>query len=219
MPSDAELPARYVRTTSAKHQGLPDLQQLDLLRQPQGSLIGTLLLLSGIALVRSSWMRRNGGSARRTGGWVVIAAGLASFAYAWGGEVGTVYALVAFSAVAYVVVAMGVELRPARAISSRDIPLEPEDRAANWPRAIAKSLLAIVLAGVAAIGIGVAFAVAMPLAAPDRIVIGGLLVPMLWGAGMAWTLSDAKLLRATILLGAISALAYGIAFLPKVLAA
>ena len=112
---------------------------------------------------------------------------------------------------------MGVELRPARARSNRDLALEPEDRPTNWPRAIAKSLLAIVLAGVAAIGIGVAFAIAMPLAAPDRIVIGGLLVPMLWGAGMAWTLSDAKLLRATILLGAISALAYGIAFLPKVL--
>ena len=195
------------------------MQQLDLLRQPLGSLAGTLLLLSGIALLRLSWMRRNGDSARVTGGWALVAAGIASFAYAWGGEAGTVYALVAFSAVAYVVVAMGVELRPARARSNRDIALEPEDRPTNWPRAITKSLLAIVLAGVAAIGIGVAFAIAMPLAAPDRIVIGGLLVPMLWGAGMAWTLSDAKLLRATILLGAISALAYGIAFLPKVLSA
>ncbi len=195
------------------------MQQLDLLRQPLGTLIGTLMLLSGIALLRLSWMRRNGGGASisMTGGWVLVAAGIASFAYAWGGEAGTVYALVAFSAVAYVVVAMGVELRPARARSNRDLALEPEDRPTNWPRAIAKSLLAIVLAGVAAIGIGVAFAIAMPLAAPDRIVIGGILVPMLWGAGMAWTLSDAKLLRATILLGAISALAYGIAFLPKVL--
>ena len=193
------------------------MQQLDLLRQPIGSLIGALLLLSGIALLRSSWMRRNGSSALMTGGWVLVAAGFATFAYAWGGEAGTVYALVVFSAVAYVVVAMGVELRPARATANRDIALEPEDRPTHWPRAIAKSLLAIVLAGVAAIGIGVAFAVAMPLAAPDRIVIGGILVPMLWGAGMAWTLSDANLLRATILLGAISALAYGIAFLPKVL--
>ncbi len=33
---------------------------------------------------------------------------------------------------------------------------------------------------------------------------------------MAWTLSDAKLLRATLLLLAISAVCYGIAFLPKV---
>jgi hypothetical protein len=32
---------------------------------------------------------------------------------------------------------------------------------------------------------------------------------------MAWTLSDAKLFRATVVLGSISALGYGIAFLPK----
>ena len=94
----------------ANHQELPDLQQLDLLRQPLGTLIGTLMLLSGIALLRLSWMRRNGGGASisMTGGWVLVAAGIASFAYAWGGEAGTVYALVAFSAVAYVVVAMEV---------------------------------------------------------------------------------------------------------------
>ena len=38
------------------------------------------------------------------------------------------------------------------------------------------------------------------MATHDRIVIGGILVPVLWGGGMAWTLSDAKLLRATLLL-------------------
>jgi hypothetical protein len=51
--------------------------------------------------------------------------------------------------------------------------------------------------------------------AHDRIVVGGLLVPILWGAGMAWTLSDAKLLRATLVLGSVSVIGYGIAFLPK----
>ncbi len=92
---------------------------------------------------------------------------------------------------------------------------EPEERPTNWRRAIAKALLAIVLAGVAAFGVGEAFAVAMPIAAPDRIVIGGLLVPVLWGAGMAWTLADAKLLRATIALSIIAAASYTVAFLPK----
>ena len=48
--------------------------------------------------------------------------------------------------------------------------------------------------------------------------LGGILVPVLWGAGMAWTLSDAKLLRATIVLVSLSIVSYGIAFLPKVLA-
>ena len=195
------------------------MQQLDLLHQPLGSLIGTLLLLSGIALLRLSWMRRNGGSVRVTGGWALVAAGIASFAYAWGSEAGTVYALVAFSAVAFLVVWYGLERRVARVRPGREVALEPEDRPTNWPRAIAKSFLAFVLAGVAAVGIGVAFAIHMPLVPTDRIVIGGLLVPMLWGAGMAWTLSDAKLVRATLLLAVISAAAYAAAFLPKMLSA
>jgi hypothetical protein len=55
----------------------------------------------------------------------------------------------------------------------------------------------------------------MPIAAHDRMVVGGILVPLLWGGGMAWTLSDAKLLRATLLLLAISAVCYAMAFLPK----
>jgi hypothetical protein len=50
----------------------------------------------------------------------------------------------------------------------------------------------------------------------DRAVIGGLIVPILWGGGMAWTLCDPRLVRATIILLSVSALGYGIAFLPKV---
>jgi hypothetical protein len=34
---------------------------------------------------------------------------------------------------------------------------------------------------------------------------------------MAWTLSDPRLVRATVILMTVSALGYGIAFLPKVL--
>jgi hypothetical protein len=57
----------------------------------------------------------------------------------------------------------------------------------------------------------------MPMGTHDRIVIGGVLVPILWGAGMAWTLSDANLARAMILLVIVTAVSYGAAFLPKVL--
>lgn len=149
--------------------------------------------------------------------WLLIAGGLAVFTWAFGGKLGSAYGLLALSAVGYAGVLATVELRRSRQMSPRDIAMEPTERPTNWTRAIAKSLLAIVLAGIASIGLGVAFAVAMPMAAPDRIVIGGLLVPLLWGAGMAWTLCDAKLVRATLLLIAVSALGYGLAFLPKVL--
>lgn len=181
---------------------------------------GTLLLCGGIALLRLSWLgKRPGNLPYLAGGWLLIAAGLAAFDYAWNAEVGTAYGLIALSLAAYVIIAIGMEDRSHKSPKARerDIALEPEERATYWPRAIAKALLSIVLAGIAAIGVGVAFAVAMPMGTHDRTVVGGLLVPVLWGAGMAWTLSDARLLRATLVLGSISALGYGIAFLPKVL--
>lgn len=194
------------------------MDQLGTVTVPLAVGAGVLLLLGGIALLRVSWLgRRPANLPYLIGGWLLLAAGLAAFDYACDAEVGTAYGLMALSLAAYVVVACGIENRAHKAPKVREVALEPEDRETNWPRAIAKALLSIVLAGIAAIGIGVAFAVAMPMATHDRIVVGGLLVPILWGAGMAWTLSDAKLMRATLVLGSISALGYGIAFLPKAL--
>jgi hypothetical protein len=181
-----------------------------------GTLIGSALLIGGIALLRASWMRPRGGKGYlRLGGWLLVVAGMAAFTQTWGGEVGMTYALLGLSVVAYCTVAAGIELRNAPNRMPRDVALEPEDRPTNWRRGAAKALLAIVLSGMAAIGVGVAFAIHMPMATHDRIVIGGILVPVLWGGGMAWTLSDAKLLRATFLLLAISAVCYAMAFLPK----
>lgn len=179
---------------------------------------GLVALAGGIALLGASWRKRRGVKVHlRLGGWIAICAAFVLFARAWGWEVGTFYGVMALSLVAYAIVAAGIEMRAARTRTPREAALEPEERQTNWPRGIAKSLLAVVLAGIASIGVGVAFAVAMPMPVQDRIVIGGILVPVLWGAGMAWTLSDAKLLRATLVLVSVSAASYGIAFLPKVL--
>lgn len=183
-----------------------------------GTLAGAALVLAGVLVLRVSWLGRpRKGWPLVAGGWLLIVAGLAAFDYAWGGEVGTAYGLLVLSVIAYVVVAAGIDVRAGKVRGSRELSLEPDERPTNWPRAIAKALLAIVLAGIASIGIGVAFAVAMPMGIHDRIVIGGLLVPVFWGAGMAWTLCDAKLIRATVVLVSVSAAGYAIAFLPKVL--
>ncbi|MDF2621373.1 MAG: conserved rane protein of unknown function [Xanthobacteraceae bacterium] len=182
------------------------------------TLAGILAMLAGVALLRRQWARKSaGGRSFVALGWLLVLVGFALFVRAWEMELGIAYGLVAFSLVAYLVVATGAQVRSARQRGPRDVPLEPQDRRTNWARGTAKAFLAIVLSGVAAIGLGIAFALGTPFETHDRIVLGGLLVPVLWGAGMAWTLCDAKLLRATGLLLAVSAFGYGVAFLPKLL--
>ena len=183
-----------------------------------GAVLAIAVLVAGVALLSASWRRRDGGTAHLLlGGWLLIVAGLVVLGWMWGGELGTTYGLLAFSLAGYGAVAAGAERRRKNARAPRELALEPEERQTNWPRGVGKAMLAIVLAGIASLGLGIAFAVAMPIPVHDRIVIGGLLVPVLWGGGMAWTLSDARLLRATIVLISAACLGYGVAFLPKVL--
>lgn len=178
-----------------------------------------LLLAAGLIALRRQWAARPGGRPAFTlAGWALIGLGLWAFGRSFGAQVGAAYGLLALSVLAFGVIAAGVQKRPAPERGPRAAALEPQERRTTWTRGIAKAFLAIVLSGTAAIGLGLAYAVAMPLGTHDRIVIGGLLVPVLWGAGMAWTLCDARLLRATIVLLCASALGYGIAFLPKAFA-
>lgn len=180
------------------------------------TLAAIAFLVVGVGLLRSRWLGAK--SIPAFVGWLSICAGFVVWSRAVGAELATVYALLGLSLAGYLAVAATLERRSARARDFASLAAEPEVRRVNWKRAAGKSFLAIVLAGIAAFGMGVAFAVAMPLAIHDRILLGGLLVPLLWGAGMAWTLADAKTLRATVLLTAVAAASYGIAFLPRLLA-
>lgn len=183
------------------------------------AIAGGLIMAAGIALLRLRWLARGtDGIGFLLGGWGAVLAAFLLFGEASGAELGTTYALGVFSLAAYAVIAASAERRVKRDRAPRESAYDPEERPTNWRRGTGKALLAIVLAGVASIGVGVAIAVALPLPPQDRAVLGGLLVPILWGGGMAWTLSDPRLVRATLILLAVSAVGYGIAFLPKVLA-
>lgn len=182
------------------------------------AIAGGLLVAAGVVMLRKRWLARGAdGLAFLIGGWLAVLAGFYAFAQVWGAELGTTYALGVLSLAAYAVIGATYERRESKRREPREAAFDPEERPTNWKRGTGKALLAIVLAGIASIGIGVAIAVQAPWPPQDRAVIGGLLVPILWGGGMAWTLCDRRLIRATVILLAVSALGYGIAFLPKVL--
>lgn len=177
--------------------------------------LAAFVLVAGVAALRAKWL-----DAVRLPvvvGWGLIVAGMVVWSSAVGAELGVTYGLLGLGLAGYAAVLTTIEFRKPKARDFASLAAEPEERPTNWRRAAFKSFLAIVLAGIAAVGIGVAFAVAMPLGPHDRIVVGGLLVPVLWGAGMAWTLADANTLRASILLTLVSVASYAIAFVPKML--
>ncbi len=181
-------------------------------------LAAAALIAIGVFLLRS--LRNKNALVEELGSfpfaWISIAVGSALFVASYGAVRGCIYAFLAFALSGYAAVSSRIEWRTsAAARATTSLAAEPEERPTNWRRAAAKATLAIVLAGFAAFGIGEAFAIAMPMSPPDRIVIGGLLVPVLWGGGMAWTLADARLLRATIALIIIASITFAIAFLPK----
>lgn len=183
-----------------------------------GTVSGVLLAAAGVAVLRRAWMRRQRSVSLLWAGWGLIAACLAAFVILWGGERGMPFGLAGLALVAYGLISLTAERRVVRQRAARDLALDPEERSSSWGRAIFKSVLAIVMAGVASIGVGVLVATQAPWPDADRIILGGLLVPLLWGGGMAWTLCDARLVRAFLVLLGTSLVTYGIVFLPKMVA-
>ncbi|MFT3727857.1 MAG: hypothetical protein QM759_08550 [Terricaulis sp.] len=162
-------------------------------------------------LLRRAWRLRTGWKHNvfLLSGWLVLLGSLALGAGRFDLLLGVFVALPLVSIGALALVATGFEWRRARIRREReDIALEPSDRASRAWRGWLRALLAGPLGGVAAMGIGLAWAVFAPGDAQTRIVTGGLLVPLLWAGGMAWTLSDDKILRATAVLAGVAIITF-----------
>ncbi len=178
-----------------------------------GLALAPLTLIAAL-LLRKAWQ---GASPRRpwliAGGWALMVLALGLGAVLLGGARGPAIVLALGSTVALALVASGVELRDARKKAPRELALEPSERRRVVWRGWLRGFLAGPLAGIAALGCGLAVAICAPGAVQSRMVIGGLLVPFLWAGGMAWTLSDDKVLRATAVLTGVSVATLGAAFL------
>lgn len=170
----------------------------------ESTLVAVILLAVGVAaavLLHQAWRRR--GAARRwliVAGWAVVVAAVVGAAPLLGPGRGPFAALTFLPLAVLGVVAAGVQVRSARSRAPREVALEPSERASKAWRGWLRALLAGPIGGVAAMGVALAYVIWAPGAPQTRMVVGGLLVPVLWGGAMAWTLADDKILRATAVL-------------------
>lgn len=160
--------------------------------------------LGGAWALRQSW-NLGGGQGRLPwllSGWALLAASLITPAWVLGTVRGPFIALALIPLAALLLVATGFQIRTARAgRAGRDsLAPEPLERPGSTWRTVLRWSLAGPIGMIAALAIGIAYAVWMPGAAQTRLVVGGLLVPVVWGAAMAWTLADNRIIRATAVL-------------------
>jgi hypothetical protein len=132
----------------------------------------------------------------------------------FGGPRGFFSALALLPLSALILVGASVRVRDARAAGAdRSAPLEPSDRASRIWRGGVRTLVAVVLAGAAAIGCGLAWKAFLPSDAQTQAAAMRLLVPIVWATGMASALSDNRILRPAIALSGIAILTYAAAWL------
>lgn len=180
-------------------------------------LLTALILLAASVgaglLLRRAWSQRRGSRAGLIlGAWTVLAGLLVVAVVPMGGPRGVFIAATLISVGILGVAASSLQVRPARAAADKaSLAPEPSDRQSRAWRGVLRFLLAGPIGGIAAMGVAVAWTVWLPADAKTRIVTGGLVAPLLWGALMAWTLSDDKIIRATAMLLGVAVVTFGIA--------
>ncbi|MGE4321668.1 MAG: hypothetical protein AB7E60_01405 [Sphingobium sp.] len=186
------------------------------------TLIACLLILAGGALgawaLRRAWRARgDDGAGYRAGGWTAIIASLLWPAFLLGPARGPFIALAMVSTGALAVVANGATIRAAKRArtgrSSDGLAPEPLDRPTTGWRTLLRWLLAGPIGMIAAMAVGICYAVWVPGEPQTRLLIGGLIVPVAWGGAMAWTLADNRIIRATAVLVGTTFAGFGLAIL------
>lgn len=173
---------------------------------------GLAAALGGVLALKRGWRRRPNGAWLLLG-WLALVAGLLGWAAISGPDMAVALALLVPSLAAYGVVAAGVELKPKKAQRAPKAAVElPEAPAGHW-RTVVRALYVGPLSAAAAFGCAAATALHAPLGEADRLIAGGMLAPIVWGAGMIWATTDGRLTRIGLGLGGIAALAFAIAIL------
>lgn len=189
---------------------------------PAVALLACLLMVAGgmvgAWLLRKAWRAKgDAGGAWRWSGWAVILGSLVWPAFAIGPALGPFMALAAVSTGALGVVATGATVKAAKAAragtGADSLAPEPLDRPTTRWRTILRWSLAGPIGMIAAMAVGIAYAVWIPGEPQTRLLIGALIVPVVWGGAMAWTLADNRIIRATAVLVGTALVGFGLSIL------
>ena len=170
---------------------------------------------AGAWILRRAWSLKAGKAPWRWGGLAVLCFMLLWPAWVLGEARGPFIALTLLSVAAFGVIASGYTLRPAKAGrgAREGLAPEPAERAPSAWRTTLRWSLAGPVGMVAAMALGISYAVWAPGEMQTRLLIGGLIVPLAWGGAMAWTLADSRILRATAVLVGTAIVGFGAAML------
>ncbi|WP_240198112.1 hypothetical protein [Novosphingobium sp. P6W] len=182
------------------------------------SLVPVIILLAGgalgAALLRRSWLRRNGSAiALIMAGWAILLGLLLASAWLVGPVKGVAVACVMEGIGGLSVIGLGRVRRKAVRLREADAVPEPLEEPGRFWRGVLRTLLAGPLGMTAAMAAAFCITVYLPGDPRTRIVIGGLLMPVLWGLAMTWTLADRRLLRAAAVLVGTSVAGFGLGML------
>ncbi|PXA99923.1 hypothetical protein DMC47_00855 [Nostoc sp. 3335mG] len=170
---------------------------------------------AGAWMLRRAWSRKADNASWRWAGLCLLWLTILLAAWMLGKGRGTFTAVTLIGIAALGVVASGYTIRPAKAdrAAREGLAPEPAERAPSAWRTTLRWSLAGPIGMVAAMGLGISYAVWASGEAQTRLLIGGLIVPLAWGGAMAWTLADSRILRATAVLVGTAIVGFGAAML------
>jgi hypothetical protein len=181
------------------------------------AIAGACAALSGAWGLRNAWAQPGRTRVLWTlTGWALFAASLALWRLSGWGEAAIAFWLTGGMVLAYALVVASLSMRARKKNGTQAASLDPARRPTRPWRAALRFLTAGLVSGVAALLACAAYVVLVPGVLIDRVAAAAFLLPLLWGAAMAWTLSDSKLVRPAVGLAVVVLFCAGLAFLPNV---
>lgn len=169
------------------------------------ALLGTFLGAAGVAGLYSSWRKFPLSGPLVVGlSWGLLAISLWAWCRSAGVEFGTSYAFLALSLLGGVAVLLNFEMRQrkqSRVYETRAVVVDPR----SWWRHITLFLLAVPVAGVAAVFATVWLCSLLPWQAPNEMALAVLLAPALWGLAAYWICADSRPFRPALVMLALIA--------------